>query len=394
MKYIFLVGDGMSDEPVQAIGNKTPLEAADISNMDYLAERGVVGMCKTIPDGMPPGSDVANLSLLGFDPVRYYTGRGPLEAASIGIELGKNDCAFRCNLINIREGEMRDFSAGHISTEEADEVISGLNGKLSDEGVRFYTGVSYRHICVIRGKFDNLRCTPPHDITGKNTGEYLPEGEGRETVRRLMDESIDLLKSSSVNKKRIDEGKTPATQIWLWGQGYKPELPSFPDRFGLKGSVITAVDLIRGIGGLAGLDVINVNGATGFVDTNYEGKADAAIESLKDRDFVFIHVEAPDEAGHAGDVDMKIKAIEEIDIRLLKRIIENVKGDFRMLIMPDHPTPISIKTHSRSPVPFILSGTGVKPNDVNIYTEAVARKSDIFIEKGHEVINLLFKNPH
>ncbi|MCK4805233.1 MAG: phosphoglycerate mutase, partial [Spirochaetes bacterium] len=248
--------------------------------------------------------------------------------------------------------------------------------------------------CVIRGKFDNLRCTPPHDITGKNTGEYLPEGEGREIVRRLMDESIDLLKSSSVNKKRIDEGKTPATQIWLWGQGYKPELPSFPDRFGLKGSVITAVDLIRGIGGLAGLDVINVDGATGFVDTNYEGKADAAIESLKDRDFVFIHVEAPDEAGHAGDVDMKIKAIEEIDIRLLKRIIENVKGDFRMLIMPDHPTPISIKTHSRSPVPFILSGTGVKPNDVNIYTEAVARKSDIFIEKGHEVINLLFKNPH
>ena len=343
---------------------------------------------------MPPGSDVANLSLLGFDPVRYYTGRGPLEAASIGIELGKNDCAFRCNLINIREGEMRDFSAGHISTEEADEVISGLNGKLSAEGVRFYTGVSYRHICVIRGKFYNLRCTPPHDITGKNTGEYLPEGEGRETVRRLMDESIDLLKSSSVNKKRIDEGKTPATQIWLWGQGYKPELPSFPDRFGLKGSVITAVDLIRGIGGLAGLDVINVDGATGFVDTNYEGKADAAIESLKDRDFVFIHVEAPDEAGHAGDVDMKIKAIEEIDIRLLKRIIENVKGDFRMLIMPDHPTPISIKTHSRSPVPFILSGTGVKPNDVNIYTEAVARKSDIFIEKGHEVINLLFKNPH
>ncbi len=384
----------MSDEPVPAIGNKTPLEAADISNMDYLAERGIVGMCKTIPDGMPPGSDVANLSLLGFDPVRYYTGRGPLEAASIGIELGKNDCAFRCNLINIREGEMRDFSAGHISTEEADEVISGLNGKLSAEGIRFYTGVSYRHICVIRGKFDNLRCTPPHDITGKNTGEYLPEGEGRETVRRLMDESIDLLKSSSVNKKRIDEGKTPATQIWLWGQGYKPELPSFQDRFGLKGSVITAVDLIRGIGGLAGLDVINVDGATGFVDTNYEGKADAAIESLKDRDFVFIHVEAPDEAGHAGDVDMKIKAIEEIDIRLLKRLIENIKGDFRMLIMPDHPTPISIKTHSRSPVPFILSGTGVKPNDVNIYTEAVARKSDTFIEKGHEVINLLFKNPH
>ena len=384
----------MSDEPVPAIGNKTPLEAADIKNMDYLAERGVVGMCKTIPDGMPPGSDVANLSLLGFDPVRYYTGRGPLEAASIGIELGKNDCAFRCNLINIREGEMRDFSAGHISTEEADEVISELNGKLSTGGVRFYTGVSYRHICVIRGKFDNLRCTPPHDITGKNTGEYLPEGEGRETVRRLMDESIDLLKSSSVNKKRIDEGKTPATQIWLWGQGYKPELPSFPDRFGFKGSVITAVDLIRGIGVLAGLDVINVDGATGFVDTNYEGKADAAIESLKDRDFVFIHVEAPDEAGHAGDVDMKIKAIEEIDIRLLKRIIENVKGDFRMLIMPDHPTPISIKTHSRSPVPFILSGTGVKPNDVNIYTEAVARRSDIFIEKGHEVINILFKNPH
>jgi len=391
MKYIFVVGDGMADEPVPSLNGKTPLEAADISCMDWMAENGLVGMCDTIPAGMPPGSDVANLSLLGFDPAKFYTGRGPLEAASMGIDLGKDSCAFRCNLVTILDGKMADFSAGHISTAEAELVIQELNNKLSDSTVHFHTGVSYRHICVIKGSFQHLSCTPPHDITGREIRGYLPEGEGRTVALDLMDRSVDILKKSPVNEHRIEEGKSPVTRIWLWGQGYRPKLPAFSDKFGVKGSVVTAVDLIKGLGYLAGLDIIEVEGATGFLDTNYEGKADAALESLEEKDFVFIHVEAPDEAGHAGDVDMKIEAIENFDKRLLKRVMDNIKGDYRVLVMPDHPTPVGIKTHTGSPVPFILFGKDVKPNDIKIYTEAAAGRSSVFVEKGHELIDLLFE---
>jgi 2,3-bisphosphoglycerate-independent phosphoglycerate mutase len=391
MKYLFIVGDGMADEPVPSIGGKTPLEAADIGCMDQMAKNGMVGMCRTVPPGMPPGSDVANLSLLGFDPSKYYTGRGPLEASSMGIDLGIDDCAFRCNLVTVTDGKMADYSAGHISTAEAEAIITDLNSELADESVHFYTGVSYRHICVVKGNFRRLSCTPPHDITGKDVEAHLPAGEGASSALELMVKSADMLKNSPVNRERIKKGKAPATQIWLWGQGYSPKLPVFSDKFGVKGSVVTAVDLIKGIGYLAGLEIIEVEGATGFIDTNYEGKADAALGSLKEKDFVFIHVEAPDEAGHSGDVDMKIKAIEYFDERLLKRIIDKIKGDYRVLVMPDHPTPVGIKTHTSNPVPFILYGKGIKANGIDVYTEAAAAKSELFVEKGHSLIDLLFE---
>jgi len=391
MKYIFLVGDGMADEPLESIGGKTPLEVAKIDNLQNLAKNGIVGLCKTVPDGMPPGSDVANLSLLGFDPSRYYTGRGPLEAAASGIPLDTNDCAFRCNLVNIQNGIMNDFTSGHISTQEADEIINDLNKKLSSSFVHFYTGVQYRHICIIKGDFKNLQCTPPHDISGREIKDYLPKGDSKAIVNDLMNRSKAVLNESRVNRIRIEKGKLPATQIWLWGQGYKPQLSSFYDRFGVHGSVITAVDLIRGIGKLIGLDIIEVDGATGFVDTNYEGKADAALNALQENDFVFIHVEAPDESSHMGDVNLKIKSIEDIDKRLLGRILNNIKGDYRILVMPDHPTPIRIKTHSNSPVPFIIYGKGIEPNDIDIYSEKAAERSNIFIKKGHTIIDLLFK---
>jgi len=391
MKYIFLVGDGMADEPIKSLGGKTPLEVAKIKNMQNLAKNGMVGICKTIPDGMPPGSDVANLSLLGFNPAKYYTGRGPLEAQASGIKLFEDDCAFRCNLVNIQNEIMSDFTAGHISTKEANEIVKALNNKISNSYTKFYTGVQYRHICVVKGNFRNLQCTPPHDISDRSIKEYLPEGEGEDIINDLMNKSKNILKIVEINKKRIKENKLPATQIWLWGQGYKPRLSSFSKKFGVKGSVITAVDLIRGIGKLIGLDIINVEGATGFVDTNYEGKADAALKSLEEKDFVFIHVEAPDECGHLGDVDLKIKAIEDIDKRVMGRIIERIEGDYRILVMPDHPTPVRIKTHSNDPVPFILYGKGIKSNSINIYSEKEAKKSDIFIEKGHKIIDLLFE---
>jgi len=391
MKYILIVGDGMADEPISEIGDKTPLEYSNIENMNFLAKNGIVGRCKTVPDGFKPGSDVANLSLLGFNPIKYYTGRGPLEAAANDINLRNNECAFRCNLVTIKNNIMQDFSAGHITTEESSDIINILNDKLSNSSVHFYTGVDYRNICIIKGEFHNLQCTPPHDITGKDISDYLPRGEGEEIVKNIMNNSIDILQHNEINNKRIKNKELPATQVWLWGQGYKPKLPDFYEKYGIKGSVITAVDLIRGIAKLAGLVVVNVKGATGFVNTNYEGKADAAMKSLEDNDFVFIHVEAPDEAGHSGDLKMKVKAIENIDKRLLGRLLEKIKGDYRILVMPDHPTPIRIKTHTSKPVPFILFGEGIKSGNIIRYSEKEAKKSKIFIEEGYKIINLLFQ---
>jgi len=391
MKYLFLVGDGMADELLPQLKNRTPLEASDIPNMRRLAREGRVGMCRTIPEGMHPGSDVANLSLLGFNPAECYTGRGPLEAAAIGIRLGKEDYAFRCNLVTVQSGEMKDYSAGHISTKEAEDLVSLLSAELADDEVRFYTGVDYRHICVLRGSYGSLRCTPPHDITDRNIDSYLPEGEGSEKVRDLMERSKRILKNSDVNHMRAREGKLPATQIWLWGQGKKPELTSFARKYGVHGSVITAVDLVRGLGVLAGLEVIYVEGATGFADTNYEGKADAALKSLEKNEFVFIHVEAPDEAGHLGNLELKMKAIEDLDRRLLGRLLNALPNPFRILVMPDHPTPIRIKTHSADPVPFVLWGQGIRSNGAGGYSERVAEASGLFVERGHELISMLFE---
>jgi 2,3-bisphosphoglycerate-independent phosphoglycerate mutase len=391
MKYLFLVGDGMADELLPQLKNRTPLEASDIPNMRRLAREGRVGMCRTIPQGMPPGSDVANLSLLGFNPAECYTGRGPLEAAAIGIRLEKEDYAFRCNLVTVQRGKMKDYSAGHISTKEAEELISLLSAELADDEVRFYAGVDYRHICVLRGSYGALRCTPPHDITDTSIDAHLPEGEGSAKVCSLMESSKRLLKNSDVNHRRVGEGKLPATQIWLWGQGKKPELTSFARKFGVHGSVISAVDLVRGLGVLAGLEVIHVEGATGFVDTNYEGKADAALKSLEKNDFVFIHVEAPDEAGHLGNLELKMKAIEDLDRRLLGRLLKAMPGSFRILVMPDHPTPVRIKTHSADPVPFVLWGQDIRSNGAGGYSEREASATCLFVARGYELITMLFE---
>ena len=392
MKYILVVGDGMADEPVAGIGNRTPLEVAVTENMDLLARDGLVGMVKTIPDGFKPGSDVANLSLLGYDPRLYYPGgRGPIEAASIGVELDAADCAFRCNLVTIQDDRMEDFTSGYIETEDAVELIALLNTELSNFNIQFYPGVFYRHLGVIKGRFENLKCTAPHDITGKIIRDYLPVGTGEALVNRLMNRSKEILLKSEVNARRISQGKKPATQIWLWGQGYRVEIPAIYDKYGVRGAVISAVDLIKGIGRLAGLEVVNVKGATGWIDTNYEGKADAALKCLQEKDFIFVHIVSTDETSHTGDVSLKIKAIEDLDKRFLGRLLNNIDGDFRILIMPDHPTPVRIKTHTSDPVPFLLYGKDVKADKAKRYSEAEAEKSGLFIREGHELLNLLFE---
>ncbi len=391
MKYILIVGDGMADEPVAGIGDITPLEAAVTENMDLLARDGFVGMVKTIPDGFKPGSDVANLSLLGYDPCLYYPGgRGPIEAASIGVELAGDDCAFRCNLVTIQDDRMEDFTSGYIDTEDAVELITLLNMELSNSDIHFYPGVFYRHLAVIKGDFKNLTCTAPHDITGKVIHDYLPVGTGEVLVNTLLNRSKEILLTSEVNARRISQGKKPATRIWLWGQGYRVGIPALYEKYGVRGAVISAVDLIKGIGRLTGLDVINVKGATGWIDTNYEGKADAALKCLQEKDFVFVHVVSTDETSHTGDVGLKVKAIEDLDKRFLGRLINNIDGDFRILVLPDHPTPVRLKTHTSDPVPFLLYGKDVPADKAERYSEAEAEKSGLFIREGHELINLLF----
>ncbi|MCK4827264.1 cofactor-independent phosphoglycerate mutase, partial [bacterium] len=363
MKYIVLIGDGMSDYPLKELGNRTPLEAAQTPNMDSIAKEGIVGTVKTIPEDLPSGSGVANLNVLGYDPRFYYTGRGPIEAANMGIILGKNDIAFRCNLITAKKGILFDYSAGHISDGEAKELIEFIDEKLGDDNIEFYPGTSYRHLMIIReaieksglkiSDINKIKCVPPHDITGKEIENNLPKNEGSSFLIELMEKSSPFMESHEVNKKRVADGKNPANMIWLWGQGKKPAMPSFKEKFGIGGSIISAVNLIKGIGICIGLKVINVPGATGFLDTNYKGKAEAALDSLKENDFVFVHVEAPDEAGHMGDAKKKIQAIEDFDKLVVGTILQGCKdfNEYKILVLPDHPTPISLMTHSREPVP-------------------------------------------
>jgi 2,3-bisphosphoglycerate-independent phosphoglycerate mutase len=391
MKYILVVGDGMADEPVAEIGNITPLEASVTKNMDRLVRDGLIGKVKTVPEGFKPGSDVANLSLLGYDPSLYYPGgRGPIEAASIGVELAGDDCAFRCNLVTIHDGRMEDFTSGYIETEDADKIIALLNKELSTSDIHFYTGVYYRHLAVVKGSYKNVKCSAPHDITGKVADDYSPVGSNAAVIGSLMERSKEILLNCEINKRRISQGKKPATQIWLWGQGYGAPLPAISNKYGVKGSVISAVDLIKGIGVLAGLEVINVEGATGWIDTNYEGKADAALKCLEEKDFVFVHIVSTDETSHTGDVNLKIKAIEDLDKRFLGRLLDNIDGDFRILILPDHPTPVRIMTHTSDPVPFLLYGKDVKVDSAMKYSEAEGEKSGLFIKEGHELLNRLF----
>jgi 2,3-bisphosphoglycerate-independent phosphoglycerate mutase len=368
MKYIVLQGDGMADWPVAELGNTTPLEYAHTPNMDRIASQGILGLTYTIPEGFPAGSDVGTMSLLGYDPRRYHTGRSPIEAASMGVELGPADIAFRCNLVTLGVGDdgqeiMVDFAADHITSEEAAELIKTIHAELGGDDIAFYPGVSYRHLMVWRGGKEKMRTTPPHDITGQAIAGYFPEGDGAERLQALMDHSRAILAAHPVNTQRQAQGHKPASAIWLWGQGRRPAIPTLKQRFGLDGSVISAVDLVRGIGVLAGLEVINVPGATGFLDTNYLGKGQYGVAALQHKDFLFLHVEATDEAGHMGSAAEKVAALENFDEKVVGTILAGLQEfpQWRVLLMPDHATPVALKTHSPDPVPFaILSSDDVK----------------------------------
>ena len=396
-KFVILIGDGMSDWPVPALGGKTPLEAARKPNLDSMASEGAVGMVQVVPVEMYPGSDVSNLSILGYDPREVYTGRSPLEAASMGVELGEDDVAVRCNVVCLKhsgaDSEMEDFSAGHIGTKEAAELLASLQALVDGKGVRFHPGVSYRHLMVWPGGNDAVVTTPPHDIHGKKITEYLPKGDGAELLLELMEISRELFADHPVNWKRVEAGKLPANSIWLWGQGKAPKMSPFPERYGLSGSVVAAVDLIKGIGSYAGLRVVNVPGATGYTDTNFRGKGEFALRELAERDFVLIHVEAPDEAGHNGDAEEKVRAIERIDAEIVGPLLTRARneGDLRMLVLPDHPTPVAIRTHSQEPVPFVFYPTpeGLSSFAGKRYTEADAKATGQFVAAGTSLIGYL-----
>jgi 2,3-bisphosphoglycerate-independent phosphoglycerate mutase len=404
MKYVIIVGDGMADYPVKSLGGKTPLMVARTPYMDWMAKQGEIGLVRTIPDGFNPGSEIANLSIFGYNPIRYYTGRGPLEAASLGVKLAADDIAFRCNLVTLKfQGNkivMEDFSAGHITNEEAKKVIIDLNKEMATNEIRFYAGVSYRHLMVLKNgaaKFSNLEkleITPPHDLIGKEISAFLPQM--REPVLTLMKESQRLLKNHPVNQARGAKGLPPANSIWLWGQGPSPKMITLKERFGMDGYVISAVHLIKGIGILAGLEVLEVPGITGYFDTNYDGKAQYALRGLREKDFVYVHVEAPDEAGHMGDLRLKIEAIEVFDEKIVGAILKGMKEfkGYKVLVLPDHPTPLSVRTHTADPVPYVIYSNEDAATSAHgkTFDEVSAGLSGISIEKGFELIER-FLNP-
>ena len=396
MKYVVLLGDGMSDEPLEELGGLTPLEKANTSNMDRLAREGMVGLASTVPEGFHPGSDVANLSVFGYDPASCYSGRSPLEAASMGVELAPGDVAFRLNFVTITPMRgalyMEDFSAGHITTEESRQLIESIQEYYGGVDFDFHPGVSYRHLMVWHGGQDQLKATPPHDITHQIINDYLPQGEGADKLMQLMNDTQLLLKMHPVNVARENEGLPPASSIWLWGQGRAPKMQTLKQMYGLTGAVISAVDLIKGIGVYAGLTPIEVEGATGYIDTNYRGKAEAALEALKERDYVYLHVEAPDEAAHAGKLEDKLKAIEDFDAQVVGPVLEGLKafGDYRVLVTPDHPTPLARMTHTSDPVPFILYGSqGEFSGSAEAYSEKQAAASGVKIDPGWKLMEKL-----
>ncbi|MCP4717357.1 MAG: cofactor-independent phosphoglycerate mutase [Deltaproteobacteria bacterium] len=388
MKYVVLLGDGMSDRPLEDHGGKTPLQIASTPAMDALAAHGQLGLARTIPDGMPPGSDVANMAVLGYDPVQYYTGRSPIEAASIGICLAGTDIAFRCNLVTLAGQDgglvMQDYSAGHICNADAEAIIAALKERFDSDEIMFYAGVSYRH-CMIwhRGK-DAMVTTPPHDISDKTVAPYLPSGDGAEKINAIMDGARGVLAGL---------GKS-ANAIWLWGQGRALKIPPFESVYGRRGSVISAVDLVKGLGICAGMSSVDVPGATGYLDTNYQGKVAATLRALETDDFVYLHVEAPDEAGHKGSFAEKVQAIEDFDAQVVQPVIEGLKqkfGRYRVLLMPDHPTPLAIKTHTDEPVPFVLydaADAEKEPAAVG-YNEPDAAATGLVVEKGWELMKQL-----
>lgn len=393
-KYVIIVPDGAADEPLAQFEGRTPLEAAETPNLDRISREGRQGLVRTVPQTMEPGSDVAQMSLLGYDPLRCYSGRAPIEAAAQGIRLALDDWVFRCNLVTFADGKMVDHSAGHISSEEAGSLIDELRRRLDDERLCLYNGVSYRHLLVFKGIDFDVRTYPPHDHIGTAVEKLLPRGKGADRLIELINLSQQMFADHDVNKVRRDLGENQVSSIWLWGQGRQTHLESFHKRFGLTGVAITAVDLVRGLAKLVGFDLIDVPGATGFVDTNYEGKGQAAIKALDDYDLVFVHIEAPDEASHAGSADMKKEAIEQVDRHVVGPILHALerRENWRLLVLPDHPTPVSRGAHSAEPVPFAMTGTGVS-GILNLdFGESNAAKSGFRIEKGHELMEYFLKS--
>ncbi len=397
MKYVVVLYDGMADYPVPALDGKTPMMLANKPLLDYLAQRAEVGLVKTVADGLKPGSDVANLSVMGYNPKIYYTGRSPLEAASIGVDLKPDDLAFRCNLVTLSDETdyadktMVDYCAGDISTEEASEIIASVQEKFGTEIFDFYAGVSYRHCLVWHGGNPARDCfTPPHDISGRVVRDYLPTDSDVAELFEIMKKSYSFLMEHPVNKKRIAEGKNPANSLWFWGQGRKPLLTPFEELYGKKGAVVSAVDLIKGIGKCAKMAVCEVEGATGYIDTNFEGKAQAALQALKDgADLVYVHVEAPDECGHRNEPENKVKSIELIDSRLLALILEGLQeyDDYKIMVLPDHPTPIVTKTHASDAVPYLIYRRNDEVHSgVENFNEDTAKATERYIENGFEIM--------
>lgn len=392
-KYAIIVPDGAADYRLEAFDGKSVIEAAATPNMDKISIEGKQGIVLTIPPKMTAGSDVAMMSLLGYDPVRYYSGRAPLEAAARDITLGRDDWVFRCNLVTIADGKMADHSAGHISTDEGGRLIEELQGVISDERVRFHVGLSYRHLCVIRGERFKVKTSPPHDIIGEKVSKHLPRGKNCDILNEIIARSQQLFENHDINRVRRDLGENPVSSVWLWGQGQKAIMESFSRIFGIKGAVITAVDLVKGLAKLTGLDLINVAGATGYVDTDFAGKGQAAIEALEKYDFVLVHVEAPDEAGHSGNAELKKKMVEEIDKHIVGPVYEALQmyDNYRILVMPDHLTPIETQAHSDEPVPFAMAGSGIRGILHKPFCEENAYNSGFRVERGCEMMEYFLK---
>lgn len=399
MKYAIVIPDGCADEPQESLGGRTPLEAARTPAMDEVARRGVVGRASHVPAHLLPGSDVATLSLLGYDPNRYFTGRAPLEAAAQGIVLGPNDWAIRCNLVTIENQVMRSFTADHISTEEAARLLETLQEKLGGPQWQFVPGVSYRNLLIYRGGTQpapftrDTRATPPHDLTDRSVADDFPRGPGSDLLNELMEKSVGLFAGHPVNQARLAQGKLPATNIWLWGLGKAPDLVPFAERFGVRGAMITAVDLLRGLAALLGWERIEVPGATGYLDTDYAAKGRYAVSALERFDLVCVHVEATDEASHEGRADAKVRALEEIDRHIVAPLLAALQryGEFRLLVTPDHPTLLRTKTHSHGEVPFALCGQGIVPDAASTYDEAAARASALQFEEGWKLMDFFLR---
>ena len=393
MKYIVLIIDGAAGLPIPSKNNLTSLEAAKTPNLDALAKQGILGLARTVPEGMEPSSAVACMSVFGYDPKVYYGGRAAIEASAMNIDIGPDEQVFRCNLVNTAGGKMNDYSGGHITTPEAGEIIKSLDEELGNKFIKFYPGVTYRHILRLKGHEETLKakCTPPHDIPGKDIEEYLAHGPGKEILLDLMKRSETVLKDHKVNRERLKQGKVPITSIWLfWGCGQIPRMPPFKDVYGVTGAMTSAVDLLKGLAKMAGIDVLNINNITDGSDNDHSGQVEGALKALKDHDLVIIHIEAPDESGHGGKADQKISDIEKIDRDVVGRI-RQFQSDLRVLIMPDHPTPVTLRTHIGEPVPYLVWGKSIKASGADRFTENEANKTGIFTAEGYKIMETLLR---